>query len=81
MSDQAPVAGEISGEIAMVDAVRLPRSRRDDDTTLIRPRAWPRATRDLSRELPKPDDVERLRTTIWFALGGLLTALGLYLVF
>ncbi len=61
------------------NAPRLPLVR-VDATELTRPRSWPRATRDLTHEIPRKQN-DQLRDTIWFALGGLLIALGLYLVF
>lgn len=69
----------VSGEIdkSHVDAVRL--LPRDDEPTLPQPRAWPRATRELTLEIPT--ETEKLRTTIWCAVGGLLVAISLYLVF
>jgi hypothetical protein len=58
---------------------------------MIRPRTWPRATRDLTEEIEtarpntaaeiaKVADQERLRAAIWFAVGGFLTVFGVYLV-
>lgn len=73
---QRTVSGEI--DTIRVDAVRL--LPRDDEPTLPRPRAWPRATRELTHELP-PTETEKLRTTIWCAVGGLLVVVSLYLVF
>ncbi len=70
----------VSGELdtSKVNAVRLP-MRKVDVTALARPRAWPRATRDLTNEIPR--DTERMSGMIWCAVGGLLTVLGVYLVF
>lgn len=79
---QRTVSGEI--DTSRVDAVRL--LPRNDDTPVTQPRAWPRATRELTYEIPPPvhteqTEHERMRTTIWCAVGGLLVAVGLYLVF
>lgn len=81
MQDSSTVSGEIdTRKPSASDAVRLP--LRLDDTTLVRPRAWPRATRDLTNDIPRdPPDSEQMRGMIWFAAGGLLIAVGLYLVF
>ena len=55
--------------------------REVDEAVLVGPRAWPRATRDLTNDIPRPLESERMRGMIWCAVGGLLTVLGLYLVF
>ncbi len=72
---QRTVSGEI--DTIDVDAVRL--KPRDDEPTLPLPRAWPRATRELTSEIAT--ETENLRTTIWCAVGGLLVVISLYLVF
>lgn len=87
MPDSPTVSGEIdtSGlyRSGQHDAVRLPVRLGSNDDTLVRPRAWPRATRELTSENPRSAAVptEQLRDKVWFAIGGLLIVVGLYLVF
>ncbi len=80
MRDSSTISGEIDTSKLFDSAVRLP-MRKVDETQLARPRAWPRATRELTNEIPRPLEAERMRGMIWCAVGGLLTVLGIYLVF
>jgi hypothetical protein len=54
---------------------------RHDCTEIVRPRQWPRATRELDRERDLMRQDDRLRTALWFAIAGLLAVIAILLVF